>query len=160
MYARGMSQRDIAATIEDIYGFEMSHEQISNITDCVLPRKSWASFTKQLKTVYGAINAESARQAFSEIQKEWFAYPGAIAVLQTNFKHVEQLFNYGSAVRKVMYTTNAIESVNSSFRKVTKKGTFPNDMAVYKIFYLRILELYKSGKTTESKIWLWCGINC
>lgn len=62
---------------------------------------------------------------------------------ENNFKHVEQLFNYGSAVRKVMYTTNAIESVNSSFRKVTKKVFFPNDMAVYKIFYLRILELYK-----------------
>ena len=37
-----------------------------------------------------------------------------------NFKHVEQLFNYGSAVRKVMYTTNAAESINSSFRKVTE----------------------------------------
>ena len=36
MYARGMSQRDIAATIEDIYGFQLSHEQISNITDCVM----------------------------------------------------------------------------------------------------------------------------
>lgn len=36
MYARGMSQRDIAATIEDMYGFQLSHEQISNITDCVM----------------------------------------------------------------------------------------------------------------------------
>ena len=273
MYARGMSQRDIADTIEDIYGFEMSHEQISNITDCVLeevdrwrtrplkpfypfafvdciyvsmrtergvqqvavyvmlaydtngykdvlglwineteskhawmqifdelkargvqelgflsmdgvagleegakaifpqvvaqrcivhlirnsvryiPRKSWGAFTKQLKAVYGAVNAEAARQAFSELQKEWSAYPGAIAVWENNFKHVEQLFNYGSAVRKVMYTTNAIESVNSSFRKVTKKGSFPNDMAVYKIFYLRILELYKKvGKPSGPKL--------
>ena len=273
MYARGMSQRDIADTIEDIYGFELSHEQISNITDCVLeevdrwrtrplkpfypfafvdciyvsmrtergvqqvavyvmlaydtngykdvlglwineteskhawmqifdelkargvqelgflsmdgvagleegakaifpqvvaqrcivhlirnsvryiPRKSWGSFTKQLKTVYGAVNAEAARQAFSELQKEWSAYPGAIAVWENNFKHVEQLFNYGSAVRKVMYTTNAIESVNSSFRKVTKKGSFPNDMAVYKIFYLRILELYKKWENHRGQNW-------
>lgn len=42
-----------------------------------------------------------------------------------------------------MYTTNAIESVNSSFRKVTKKGAFPNEDAVRKVLYLRILELYK-----------------
>lgn len=273
MYARGLSQRDIADTIEDIYGFELSHEQISNITDCVLeevdrwrtrplkpfypfafvdciyvsmrtergvqqvavyvmlaydtngykdvlglwineteskhawmqifdelkargvqdlgffsmdgvagleegakaifpqvvaqrcivhlirnsvryiPRKSWGSFTKQLKTVYGAVNAEVARQAFSELQKEWSAYPGAIAVWKNNFKHVEQLFNYGNAVRKVMYTTNAIESVNSSFRKVTKKGSFPNDMAVYKIFYLRILELYKKWENHRLQNW-------
>lgn len=72
---------------------------------------------------------------------------------ENNFKNVEQLFNYGSAVRKVMYTTNAIERVNYSFRKVTKKGSFPNDMAVYKIFYLRILELYKKvGKPSGPKL--------
>ena len=41
-----------------------------------------------------------------------------------------------------MYTTNAIESVNSSFRKVTRKGVFPSDEAVLKIMYLRIIELY------------------
>ena len=45
-----------------------------------------------------------------------------------NFNHVEQLFDYGSSVRKVMCTTNAVESINSSFRKVTKKGAFPNEM--------------------------------
>ena len=42
-----------------------------------------------------------------------------------------------------MYTTNAIESVNSSFRKVTKKGAFPNENALLKLLYLRITELYK-----------------
>ena len=42
--------------------------------------------------------------------------------------HTSRLSNYGSAVRKIMYTTNAIESVNSSFRKVTKKGAFPTRM--------------------------------
>lgn len=60
-----------------------------------------------------------------------------------NWQHMERLFNYGSGVRKVMYTTNAIESVNSSFRKVTKKGSFPNEEAVRKTLYLRITELYK-----------------
>ena len=53
------------------------------------------------------------------------------------------MFSYGSAVRKVMYTTNAIESVNSSFRKVTKKGSFPNEDAVFKLLYLRVQELYQ-----------------
>ena len=49
-----------------------------------------------------------------------------------------------------MYTTNAIESVNSSFRKVTKKGSFPNEAAVIKVLYLRITELYK--KPTRIKL--------
>ena len=42
-----------------------------------------------------------------------------------------------------MYTTNSIESVNSSFRKVTKQGSFPNENALLKLLYLRITELYK-----------------
>lgn len=69
-------------------------------------------------------------------------YPGAVSVWERNWKHVEQLYDYTSAIRKTMYTTNAIESVNSSFRKVTRKGVFPNDDAVLKAMYLRILELY------------------
>lgn len=273
MYARGMSQRDIAATIEDIYGFELSHEQISTITDSVLaeveswrnrplkpfypfafldciyvsmrteygvqqvavyvmlaydtdgkkdvlglwihdteskhawmqvfdelrargieelgflsmdgvsgleegakavfpnvvvqrcivhlirnsiryiPRKHWSAFTKQLKLLYGAVNAKQARQEFEKFKTDWQAYPGAVAVWESNFRHVEQLYQYGSAVRKVMYTTNAIESVNSSFRKVTKKGSFPNEEAVFKLFYLRILELYKKWDNRRIANW-------
>jgi hypothetical protein len=62
---------------------------------------------------------------------------------RSKYGKVEQLFNYGSAVRKVMYTTNAIESVNSSFRKVIKKGVFSSENAVIKALYLRITELCK-----------------
>ena len=51
-----------------------------------------------------------------------------------------------------MYTTNAIEAVNSSFRKVTKKGAFPNETALMKLLYLRITELYKKwdGYTVQN----------
>ncbi len=70
-----------------------------------------------------------------------------------NWKHIEQLFNYGSAVRKVMYTTNAIESVNSSFRKVTKRGSFPNENALFKLLYLRVTELYKKWKNRPISNW-------
>ena len=43
-----------------------------------------------------------------------------------------------------MYTTNAIEAVNSSFRKVTKRSAFPNDLSVFKLLYLRVIELQKN----------------
>ena len=66
---------------------------------------------------------------------------------------MEQLFNYGSAVRRVMYTTNAIESVNSSFRKVTKKRSFPSEDAVRKALYLRITELYKNWNGRPVSNW-------
>lgn len=114
--------------------------------------KDRAAFCKDLKKVYRAINAKEAEAAFEELKKNWSQYPGAIRVWENNFVHVLQLFNYGSAVRKVMYTTNSIESVNSSLRKVTKKGAFPHEDAVYKALYLRITELYKkwAGRTVPN----------
>ena len=55
-----------------------------------------------------------------------------------------------------MYTTNAVESVNSSFRKVTKRGAFPNENALLKLLYLRITELYK--KWNDSKVQNWAMV--
>ena len=78
---------------------------------------------------------------FDSFKNEWSQYPGAVDVWVRNFAHIEQLYDYGSDVRKVMYTTNAIESINSSFRKVTKKGSFPNENALFKLLYLRSKEL-------------------
>ncbi len=108
-----------------------------------VPNKDYKPFTAQLKKIYGAPSLKAAHTEFDRFKQTWSNYPGAVGVWERNFKHVEQLFNYGSAVRKIMYTTNAIESVNSSFRKVTKKGSFPNENAVLKLLYLRIQELYK-----------------
>lgn len=72
---------------------------------------------------------------------------------KSNFSHVEQLFDYGSAIRKVMYTTNAVESVHSSFRKVTKKGAFPNENALLKVLYLRTQELRSKWESGHVQNW-------
>lgn len=273
MYARGMSQRDISSTIEDIYGFKVSHEMISDITDSILdelnewrnrplkkcyafvfvdclyvtlrhdyevkecavyvmlgydlqgrkeilgiwlnetesknywmqifdeikargvediffismdgvsglesgakaifpnvvvqrcivhlirnsikyvPTKDYKKFTQSLKKVYGAVNLKAAQVVFDSFCKEWEQYPGAIEVWKRNFVHVEQLFDYGSDVRKVMYTTNAIEAINSSYRKVTKKGSFPNENALFKLLYLRTKELDKKWEKGHVNNW-------
>lgn len=273
MYAKGMSQRDISDTIEDIYGFKVSHEMISQITDCVLeelaewqgrplkkcypfvfvdcmyvtvryeyevretavytilgydvngrkdilglwlneseskhtwmqifdeikqrgvediffismdgvsgledgakeifkgvvvqrcivhlirnslkyvPSKDYKNFTANLKKVYGASNLKTAIHEFEKFKNNWSKYPGAVDVWERNFKHVEQLFNYPSDIRKVMYTTNAIESINSSFRKVTKKGAFPNENALLKLLYLRVCELNKKWNDSSIQNW-------
>lgn len=74
--------------------------------------------------------------------------------METKFQpHVEQLFDYGSAVRNVMYTTNTVESINSSFRKVTKKGAFPNENTLLKLLYLRTTELYKKWNGSKVQNW-------
>ncbi len=273
MYARGMSQRDIASTIEEIYGFEISAETISHITDAVIetanewqsrplkkfytfifvdclyvnirkemetrscaiyvilgydingikdilgiwigdtegkhrwmqifdelksrgiediifismdgvsgleegakaifkhavvqrcivhlirnsvkyiPSKDYKAYTTQLRKIYNAPSLKAAEAEFERLQQAWSHYKGAVDVWKRNWAHIEQLFNYGSAVRKVMYTTNAIESMNSSFRKVTKKGSFPSEDAVLKALYLRITELYKKWNNRPVANW-------
>lgn len=98
-----------------------------------VPSKEYKRYCAQLKKIYGAAKLETAKSEFGRFKQEWGGkYPGAVDVWERNWIHVEQLFNYGSAVRKVMYTTNAIESVNSSFSKVTKKGTFTGFDSVLK----------------------------
>ena len=276
MYAKGMSQRDISNTIEDIYGFKISHDTISQITDCVLdelnewqsrplkkcypfvfvdcmyvtmryeyesketavytilgydidghkdilgiwlneteskhswmqifdeiksrgvediffismdgvsgleqgakeifkgvvvqrcivhlirnslkyvPSKDYKKFTANLKLIYGAPNLKTAQAEFEKFKNTWSKYSGAVDVWVRNFNHVEQLFDYSSIIRRVMYTTNAIESINSSFRKVTKKGAFPNENALFKLLYLRVTELYK--KWDNSTIYNWAMV--
>ena len=104
------------------------------------------AFTAQLKKVYGASSLKAAQAEFERFKQAWSQYPGAVDVWVRNWQHVEQPFNYGSAVRKVMYTTNSIEAVNSIFSKVTKKGTLPSEDAVRKALYLRVPELYKKWK--------------
>lgn len=118
-----------------------------------VPSKSYKAYTSQLKKVYGAPSLKAAEAEFEKFKQTWKEYPGGIEVWIRNWKHIEQLFNYGSAVRKVMYTTNAIESVNSSFRKVTKRGAFPSENALFKLLYLRVRELYKKWKDRAVGNW-------
>ncbi len=118
-----------------------------------IPSKDYKAYTAQLKKVYGAASLKAAEAEFERFQQAGGKYPGAVDVWVRNWSHVEQLFHYGSAVRKVMYTTNAIEAVNSSFRKVTKKGSFPSEDAVRKALYLRITELYKKWNGRPVSNW-------
>ncbi len=118
-----------------------------------VPSKDYKVFTAQLKKVYGAPGLKTAEAEFERFKQAWSGYPGAVDVWNRNWQHVAQLFNYGSAVRKVMHTTNAVESVNSSFRKVTKKGTFPSEDALLKLLYLRIAELYKKWNRRPIANW-------
>lgn len=119
-----------------------------------VPNKDMKTFCASIKKVYGAASLEACQTEFMKFKDAWKdKYPGGVAVWERNFSHVEQLYDYGSAVRKVMYTTNAVESVNSSFRKVTKKGAFPNENALKKVLYLRVTELYEKWEGGYQRNW-------
>ena len=118
-----------------------------------IPSKCYKEFTANLKLIYQAPNKKVALLEFEKFKERWVEYPGAIRVWDSNWKHVEQLYNYTDAIRRIMYTTNTIESINSSFRKVTKKGTFPDKTAVLKVLYLRVLELYEKWQDKAYRNW-------
>ena len=118
-----------------------------------IPSKCYKEFTANLKLIYQAPNKKLALLEFEKFKERWAEYPGAIRVCDSNWKHVEQLYNYTDAIRRIMYTTNTIESINSSFRKVTKKGTFPDETAVLKVLYLRVLELYEKWQDKAYRNW-------
>ena len=121
-----------------------------------VPNKDYKLFCAQLKKVYNAPSLKAARTEFDKFKQTWHMYPGAVDVWERNWQHVQQLFDYGSAVRRIMYAANAIESVNSSLRKVTKKGAFPGENALLKLLYLRIMELEKkwNGRSITGQ---WCA---
>lgn len=86
-------------------------------------------------------------------------YPGAVDVWVRNWSHVEQLFNYGSVVRKVMYTTNAMEAVRSSFHKVTKKTHSPAKMPSEKPCICGLQNSIKNGMGVRYRTGHWQGIS-
>ena len=105
---------------------------------------------RDLKEIYSAINAESGHEALEEFGKKWNnKYPMIQASWERNWNDLIEFFNYPKDIRRAIYTTNAIESLNFSLRKVTRnKSSFPDDDSIYKVMYLAIknaLQFYLTG---------------
>jgi putative transposase len=96
--------------------------------------------TAALRPVYQAATADAAASALDEFAVEWGdQYPAVVQLWQRNWNRFIPFLEFDPAIRKIIYTTNAIESLNYQLRKVTKtKGHFPTDDAVLKILYLAI----------------------
>jgi len=100
-------------------------------------RKDVAS---DLKSIYGAGTIERADQALDDFEERWGkSYPSIGQSWRRNWPRIIPFFDYSPEIRKVIYTTNAIESVNMSLRKITKnRGSFPSDESLMKLFYLAL----------------------
>ncbi len=107
--------------------------------------KDRKALVKDLKTVYGASALGEAEVQMDRFEERWlWPYPHVVKSWRTNWETLTTFFRYPVEIRKVMYTTNLIESVNSKFRKVTDaRRVFPTDEAVLKSIYLAALELEK-----------------
>lgn len=103
-----------------------------------IPYKDKKAFIADLKKIYGAVNEDAATAALLELQEKWGSkYPNAVSSWEENWDNLITFFAFPDFIRKIMYTTNVIESLNSQFRKVTKnKKIFPTDESLLKILYL------------------------
>jgi putative transposase len=93
-----------------------------------------------LRLIYSATTEDDALRRLTEFEGKWDASFAPIGQSwRRNWARLTPFFDYPADIRKVIYTTNAIESVNMSLRKITKtRGSFPTDDAVFKLFYLAL----------------------
>ena len=100
---------------------------------------------RDLRSIYTAATEAAAAQSLEEFSLKWDAkYPMLAKSWRNNWERVIPFFAYPPEIRKVIYTTNAIESLNMSLRKVTKaRGSFPHDEAVFKLLYLALRNIEK-----------------
>lgn len=98
-----------------------------------------------LRLVYTATTTDEAEQYLTEFEAKWNDdYPPIAQSWRKNWTRIIPFFDYPPEIRRIIYTTNAIESVNMSLRKVTKnRSSFPNDESVMKLFYLALLNISK-----------------
>jgi putative transposase len=102
--------------------------------------KHQKAFMADLKPVYRAVSKQAAETALDELQSRWGEqYPIVLNSWRNKWENLSVYFKYPADIRRVIYTTNAIEAVHRQFRKLTKtKGAFPNENSLLKLLYVGI----------------------
>ena len=102
-------------------------------------------FCADLKTIYQAPTEEKALEAMERVTEKWSGkYPNSMRSWNQNWDAISPIFKFSTAVRKVIYTTNAIESLNGTYRKLNRqRSVFPSDTALLKALYLSTFEATK-----------------
>ena len=102
-------------------------------------------FANDLKTIYQAPSEEQALESLERVTKTWSVkYPNSMKSWKQNWDAICPIFKFSMNVRKVIYTTNAIESLNSTYRKLNRqRSVFPSDTALLKALYLATFEATK-----------------
>lgn len=111
-------------------------------------------FMQDLKNVYTATTEEAALIALKKLENLWSKkYSLALKIWRNNWTHASTFFKYPQEIRRIIYTTNAVEALHRQFRKVTKsKSIFPNDDALKKMLFLAYRDLSKKW-TVQIPYW-------
>lgn len=158
--ARGL-QDILIAVVDGLKGFPEAINTVfpeTQVQTCIvhllrysLSLASWADrkrLVPGLRAIYRAATVEEAQDRLDDFASQWDQkYPSIAASWQRNWEQVIPMFAYPPEVRRVLYTTNAIESLHAQVRKVIKnRGHFPNDEAASKLIYLALRNIEKKWK--------------
>ena len=110
-----------------------------------VPYKDKKSFAADLRKIYLAVTEESARKALDEVAEKWNKkYPYAMKRWYDNWDVICPIFKFSKETRRIVYTTNAIESVNSVYKKLNRqRSIFPSGKALLKSLYLSTQQITK-----------------
>ena len=134
VFPKTQSQRCVVHLVRNIYS--------------LCPKKETKEIIADYRKIYTSTSLEEANFQLDVFRNKYSKeYKRIVKKAEDFMQYLEPLFELPKEIRKCIYTSNAIESVNSALRKVTRgKGAFPNESSVYKILYLRIKELSEKWK--------------
>ena len=108
----------------------------------IVPKKDSKEVMHDFKKIYTATNLSNAKSEYENFNEKYKDNKKLMKKVDDNIHWIYQIFEYPVAIRKAIYTTNSIESLNSALRKVTKgKGSFINEEALLKVLFLRVKDL-------------------
>lgn len=104
--------------------------------------KNMKNYAADLKTIYHAPTEKDGYERMTEVTKKWNPiYPNSMKSWEVNWDVISPIFKFSSGVRKVIYTTNAIESLNSTYRRLnSQRSVFPSEKALMKALYLSTIQ--------------------
>ena len=139
IYPKTLTQRCVVHLVRNLYG--------------ILNKKEAATIIRDFKKIYTAPTKEVAKIEYEEFKKKNLDNKRLMKKVEEYIEYIYPLFEYPEEIRKIIYTTNPIESLNSALRKVTRgKGSFVNETALMKVLYLRVENLEKKW-SKGSKNW-------
>jgi putative transposase len=123
-------------------------------------KADWSQITTGLKTVYTAATVAAAETRFAEFAQTWRGkYPAMIAMWERSWPEFVPFLDFPLEIRKLIYTTNGIESLNSRFRQAARRrGHFPTEQAAMKILYLTVRERRPNRSNPTGRINAWKSI--
>jgi putative transposase len=139
--------------IESIYPKAQIQLCIVHMIRASLNYVTWQDRKKvvaDLKPVYKAVTADEAERQLSEFETKWPKYPAIARLWRDNWERVIPFFAFPEEVRKVVYTTNAVESLHMSLRRIIKtRGSFPTEEAAFKLLYLALTKVVAKWETVQ-----------